>query len=154
MPDSQVAVIYDVDENRGQALVEKVESNLGLKPIWGNDFRDVLACKDIDTIVVATPDHWHAPITVYACMAGKDVYVENPHHTIPAKDAQPSKPLENTNVRSLSCGFDRQDVDDFQMRQIQLEIRRGMKAGGMGLSIRLDYIVQCFNSTDELVIAH
>jgi predicted dehydrogenase len=42
------------------------------------DFRDLLARKDIDAVVIATPDHWHAIPTVLACQAGKDVYVEKP----------------------------------------------------------------------------
>ncbi|MBI1764404.1 MAG: Gfo/Idh/MocA family oxidoreductase [Acidobacteria bacterium] len=42
------------------------------------DFRRVLESKDIDAVHVATPDHWHAAITVLACRAGKDVYVEKP----------------------------------------------------------------------------
>jgi predicted dehydrogenase len=42
------------------------------------DFRDLLARKDIDAIVVATPDHWHVPIAIYAARAGKDCYVEKP----------------------------------------------------------------------------
>ncbi|MBC8354917.1 MAG: D-aminoacylase [Planctomycetes bacterium] len=61
--------------------------------------------------------------------------------------------LPYANIRSMICGFGRNVVDDFQMRQIQNEIRRGMEEGAVGLSTGLDYIVQCFSTTDELVEA-
>ncbi|MEO2017832.1 MAG: amidohydrolase family protein [Fuerstiella sp.] len=57
------------------------------------------------------------------------------------------------NVRSLVCGFSSRPVDDFQMRSIRAEIRKGMEAGTVGLSTGLDYIVQCFASTQELIEA-
>lgn len=61
--------------------------------------------------------------------------------------------LPYANIRSMVCGFGRGVVDDFQMRQICGEIRRGMEEGAVGLSTGLDYIVQCFSTTDELVAA-
>jgi predicted dehydrogenase len=42
------------------------------------DVREVLASKDVDAITIATPNHWHALMTIWACQAGKDVYVEKP----------------------------------------------------------------------------
>ena len=78
LPDSQVAVICDIDQNRAGALCEKIENIAGRRPEAVSDFRSLLERKDIDALVVATPDHWHAPITIHACLAGKDVYVEKP----------------------------------------------------------------------------
>jgi N-acyl-D-amino-acid deacylase len=61
--------------------------------------------------------------------------------------------LPYANIRSIACGFGRAPVDDFQMREIQRQIRIGMEAGAVGVSTGLDYIVQCFSPTDELVEA-
>ncbi|MCA9175219.1 MAG: amidohydrolase family protein [Planctomycetales bacterium] len=57
------------------------------------------------------------------------------------------------NLRTMACGWGRHAVDDFQMREIQHQIRVGMEAGAVGLSTGLDYISQCFSDTDELVRA-
>lgn len=76
---TEVSTICDVDSrvfpkvlksvaNAKQTLVPKVEK----------DCRKVLADKSIDAIYIATPDHWHAPLTIMGCQAGKHVYVEKP----------------------------------------------------------------------------
>jgi predicted dehydrogenase len=53
------------------------------RPRLVRDMREVFGSKDVDAVVIARPDHWHAPATVLACQAGKDVYVEKPHsHSI------------------------------------------------------------------------
>ncbi|MEO2019302.1 MAG: Gfo/Idh/MocA family oxidoreductase, partial [Fuerstiella sp.] len=71
--DADVGWACDPDEGRAQALQEKS----GAKQIT-NDLRRVLDDKSIDAIVVATPDHWHAPAAIMACNVGKHVYVEKP----------------------------------------------------------------------------
>lgn len=57
------------------------------------------------------------------------------------------------NVRSLAAGFGRAPLDDFQLRTVRTEIRKAMEEGAVGLSTGIDYIVQCFSTTDEIVDA-
>ena len=67
-------------------------------------------------------------------------------HLLDGRAAQNSAAhLPYANIRSMICGFGRSIVDDFQMRQICYEVRRGMEAGAVGLSTGLDYIVQCLS---------
>jgi len=78
LPDSQVVAICEVDESRGKKLAERIASVQGKRPPVVSDFRTLLERKDVDALAVATPDHWHGPATIMACLAGKDVYVEKP----------------------------------------------------------------------------
>jgi len=78
LPECNVVAICDIDESRGQPLAQKISEQAGRRTEWVNDFRTLLDQKHVDAIAVATPDHWHAPATILACVAGKDVYVEKP----------------------------------------------------------------------------
>ena len=74
-----VALCDPDDRQVGRAaknVVEPVHSASGL--FTTRDFRKVLDIKELDAVIVATPDHWHALPTIMACQAGKDVYVEKP----------------------------------------------------------------------------
>jgi predicted dehydrogenase len=72
-PDAEVRALCDVYEPNLRWAAQKAPG----ARTYG-DFREILDRDDIDAVVVATPDHWHALPTVMACAAGKDVYVEKP----------------------------------------------------------------------------
>ena len=76
--DVEVAAICEVYEPRLREGVSTVAEKSGKEPDGYKDFRRMLERKDIDAVVVSTPDHWHALMTILACAAGKDVYVEKP----------------------------------------------------------------------------
>ncbi len=78
IPDCQISAVCDVDQAGRERGVAQVEKLLGYKPKQYGDMREVFADKSIDAVSFATPNHWHALGTIWACQAGKDVYVEKP----------------------------------------------------------------------------
>jgi len=86
MPDVQVLAVCDVDSWRLANGKKQVEDVYGKQSPSGSykgcdtylDFHDVLARKDIDAVMISTPDHWHAPMALAALGAGKDVSLEKP----------------------------------------------------------------------------
>ena len=70
--------VSDVDTRAAAKCIDAVAKITGSKPKAMPDFRNALEAKDMDAIVVATPDHWHAPAALLAMKAGKHVYLEKP----------------------------------------------------------------------------
>jgi predicted dehydrogenase len=73
-----VIALCDVDSKRLEATAKKVADKTKRQCQLETDYRKLLDNKDIDAIVISTPDHWHALQTIHACQAGKDVYCEKP----------------------------------------------------------------------------
>ncbi len=78
LPGVEVAVVCDVDSKYLDAVVADVSAKQVRPPKGVKDFRRILDDKSVDAIVIATPDHWHAPAAILGCAAGKHVYVEKP----------------------------------------------------------------------------
>ncbi|MEX1229774.1 MAG: Gfo/Idh/MocA family oxidoreductase [Planctomycetaceae bacterium] len=69
-----VVAIADVDQH----VREQARASFGSTPAIFEDYRDLLQRKDVDVVLIATPDHWHTKMVIDACRAGKDVYCEKP----------------------------------------------------------------------------
>jgi predicted dehydrogenase len=78
LPEVEVRYVCDIDDAPLQLGLARVEQKTGRRPVAIKDFRKALEDKSLDALVMGTPDHWHALPTIFACQAGKDVYVEKP----------------------------------------------------------------------------
>lgn len=81
----EITRICDVDSRAITKCTASIEKAMGYKPKGEKDFRKVLESKDVDALIIATPDHWHAPAALLAMQAGKDVYLEKPCSYAPAE---------------------------------------------------------------------
>ncbi len=78
VPNTEVAAICDVDENVIAQRLGDMEKRDLPKPKVYTDYRKLLEDKSIDAVSIAAPNHWHSLMGIWACQAGKDIYVEKP----------------------------------------------------------------------------
>jgi predicted dehydrogenase len=74
----RISHVVDIDERHFKSSVPVMTEKYGGDPKTETDFRRVLDNRGVDAVTIAAPDHWHALMTIWACQAGKDVYVEKP----------------------------------------------------------------------------
>lgn len=132
--DADVAAICDIHRPHLDFASEKI----GTKPEQFVEYRKLLARKDLDAVVIATPDHWHALQAIEACRAGKDVYVEKPLSLCVAEGRAMVKAARENN-RVVQCGIQRMSSP---MAAEAAEVVRG---GGLGKVTA----VRCFHVQNE-----
>lgn len=105
-----VKYFCDVDDTRGGYGIEEVKKIQGTAPIRVRDMRTVFDDKEVDAVFIATPEHWHGLATVWACQAGKDVYVEK---SISHNIGEGQKMIEATMKyeRIVQCGTQNRSSD-------------------------------------------
>jgi predicted dehydrogenase len=136
-PNVEVAALCDVYEPFVSRDVSKVDAGLKkelggrIKEMgenFGNevkryqDFRQLLEQKDIDAVVIGTPDHWHAIQTIMACEAGKDVYVEKPMTIAPFEGPKMVEAAQSNN-RVVQVGLQRRSSAAF--KRLASEVQGG-----------------------------
>ncbi len=123
-PRIQLAYMCDPHTEKGEQVFQmlKEQHNPKLKRLV--DFRETLDDESVDAVIVATPDHWHALATIWACQAGKDVYVEKPAcHTIwegrqMVKAARKYKRVVQVGTQSRSAPYMRKAIDYLRSGQL------------------------------------
>jgi len=124
--DCTFAAIADVNHKvleGNAAILAKLQN--GKSPATYGDFRKLLEDKSIDAVIIATPDHWHALATVWACQAGKDVYVEKPP-THDCWEGQQMIAAARKYQRVVQCGFQNRSAP------YNMDARKYIEAGKLG----------------------
>jgi len=103
-PGVEVKYVCEVDQERGGRVIDELEKQQNVRPKRLNDMRRAFEDKDVDAVVICTPEHWHALATIWACQAGKDVYVEK---NISLNIPEGRKMIEAAKKynRIVQCGF-------------------------------------------------
>ena len=129
--DTQVVAVCDVDRGRLEKAKSSVESGYAKKKDSGaykgcaayHEFEELLARDDVDAVFIATPDHWHAPISVMAMRRGKDVYVQKPM-TLTIKEGRIMSDTARQYGRILQVGSQQRSEESFR-KAVQI-VRNGL----------------------------
>ncbi|MCC9607786.1 Gfo/Idh/MocA family oxidoreductase [Blastopirellula sp. JC732] len=105
--------ICDVDSKHAEQAAKTVKDKAGTECEIYGDYRKILDRKDIDAVVISTPDHWHALPTIEACQAGKDVYCEKPL-TLTVVEGRKIVEAARANKRIVQTGSQQRSASNFR----------------------------------------
>ena len=110
----QIVAVADVNGGRRDNAQDVTRKVYGQSCDVYNDFRELLARKDIDAVCIATPDHWHALTAIAACDAGKDVYCEKPL-SLTIREARAMANAARRNGTVFQTGSQQRSSDNFRL---------------------------------------
>jgi predicted dehydrogenase len=123
--------ICDVDDTRGGRAIAEIEKKQGVAPIRVRDMRKVFDDKEVDGVIIATPQHWHGLASIRAMQAGKDVYVEK-CVSFTIQEGQKMIEAAMKYERVLQCGMQNRSA------QYNFDARDYIKSGALGDIVAVD----------------
>jgi len=123
--DAQCVALCDIDKNILDDRAAEIKKDFGQTPPLYDDYRKMLEQKDIDAVIIGTPDHWHCLQMVDAVAAGKDVYVEKPM----------ANSIEECNIMVDAANYYGKVVQVGQQQRsngIFIEVMKQIKSGAIG----------------------
>ena len=124
-PEVEIVGIVDVDDHHAGETADRIKKAKKNTPDKARDYRGMLDRKDVDAVIIATPDHWHALPAIQAVLAGKDVYVEKPVAHNVAEGQAMLRAARKTN-KIMAVGTQQRSSSHFQKA---VEIVRSGKLG-------------------------
>src|SRR5205085_9323986 len=124
-PGAEIAYLCDVDDRQPARVAEQISKKQNRRPALIGDFRRILDDKSVDALVVATPDHWHAPATILGCSAGKHVYCEKPASHNP-HEGELMVAAARANKRIVQLGTQRRSMEK------EIEAVERLRSGEIG----------------------
>lgn len=131
----EVKYVCDVEDARGGPAVAELEKMQGSAPKFVKEMQEVFDDKDVDAVVVATPDHWHVLPSIHACQAQKDVYLEKPL-TLTIREGRVLVEAVRKHGRVLQSGSQRRSMKN---HRIGCELVRNGRAGKIHTVIANNY---------------
>jgi len=127
----EIKYICDADDTRGGRVISELEKKQGFAPVSVRDMRKVFDDKEVDGVIIATPQHWHALSSIRAMQAGKDVYVEK-CVSFTIEEGQKMIEAAMKYERILQCGTQNRSAE------YNFKARDYIKSGALGEIVAVD----------------